>query len=69
MVADFFLQITMSDTDFVRKKPTLQHAVKTLHTTQRDVHQYLADKGFQVGESWRRVSGGDDPDPKFGKKK
>ena len=28
----------------------LQHAVKTLRTTQQDVHQYLADKGFQVGE-------------------
>ena len=45
-----FFTITMSDTDFVRKKPTLQHAVQTLRTTQRDVHQYLADKGFQVGQ-------------------
>ena len=49
MVVDFFT-ITMSDTHFVRKKPTLQHAVKTLRTTQRDAHQYLGDKGFQVGE-------------------
>ena len=45
-----FFTITMSHRDFVRKKPTLQHAVKTLRTTQRDVHQYLADKGIRVGE-------------------
>ena len=45
-----FSTIIMSDADFVRKKPMLQHAVKTLCTAQRDVHQYLADKGFQVGE-------------------
>ena len=45
-----FFTLTMCDTNFVRKKPTLQHAVKTLRTTKRDVHQCLDDKGFQVEE-------------------
>ena len=49
VVADLF-PITMSDTNFVTKKPMLQHAVKTLRTTQRDVHQSLADKGIKAGE-------------------
>ena len=49
MVADVFT-ITMSDTNSVTKKPTLQHAVKTLRTTQRDVHQSLADKGIKAAE-------------------
>ena len=39
----------MSHIDFVRKKPTLKHAVENIGTTQRDVHQYLVVKGFEVG--------------------